>query len=153
VLRGALDQLVLLLMRQNGQGVGHRRAHNPLVDLALDPGSQAGGQAVTARRPALAAAKQPGRGTQGEAVVADEGVNDPRLVHGGDRPRWVVGAQKLGLQLGGRSGKFDHHRDLGGALLAPPGQSLQAIDDLVRAIGLGYDPDRQLRQVRLGGRR
>ena len=149
-----IEQRLLLVVVQGAQGIGERRSDPPAVDLLLGGTSQPGRESVTPHDPGLAAAEQTRDGGEGETVVADERVDDPRLVHRRDRPRRCVGAEQQDLALGGGSSVLEDGRDLGRPGADPAGEPLEAVDDLEGPVFLRNDAHRQIREelVRRGPR-
>jgi len=54
---GGADDVLLASLAQGAQGIGERRPDRPLIDLALDAGSEPGGQGEPAHDPRLAPAE------------------------------------------------------------------------------------------------
>lgn len=136
----------LLLIGQGADGVGKRGTDASLVEPVLCRGSEPGGEGMPASDPRLAASEQVrGRG-EGEAIVADERIDDARLVHRRESARWGVGAENQSLVLRGGAGVLDDHGDVSRTRSGPASQPLEAIDDLEGAVFLRDDPQRQLRQ-------
>jgi hypothetical protein len=91
---GGADDVLLTVLAHGAQGVGEGRPDCPLVDLALDGGSELGGQGQPAHDPRLASAEYLRRACQTEPVLIEQGLDDARLVHRGRRARRSVRAQQ-----------------------------------------------------------
>ena len=138
------EKLLLFCCGHGAERVGERGADASLIDPLLCVGTEAGGEAVAARDPSLAAPEQVCGRRDRQAVVAHERVDDARLVHRRQGAWGCVGAKQQGLALRCAVGVFDDDRDVTGALAEPPGQPLEAIEEFEGAVVLRDDPQRHL---------
>ena len=141
-----VQQSLLVLVGQGTEGVGERGTDASFVESVLGGGSESGGKGVAASDPGLAASEQASGRGEGEAVVADERVDDARLVHRREGARWSVGAQHQRLALEGGQRVLDDHGDVSRARGGPASQPLETIDDLEGAVLLRDDSQRQVLQ-------
>lgn len=146
------EERLLVFGGQSADRVGERGADASLVEALLDRRDETGGEGVAAGDPGLATPEEPCDRGEGEPVLADERVDDPRLVHRGEGARRGVRAQHEGLARGRPPCALEDDGDLGRARPEPAGEALEAVDDLEGAVVLGDGPQRQLRQ-RLRGLR
>jgi hypothetical protein len=147
----AAEQRRLGVLRDGGERVGERGAELSLVELLLGGGSKTVGEGVAAGDPGLAAPEQASDRGDGQPVVADERIDDARLVHGAEGPGRCVRAQQERLALGDGGGLLEDGGDLLHAGGAPAGQALQAVDDLEGAVVLRDDAQREVREWFRGG--
>jgi hypothetical protein len=85
--RGVQESL-LVLVGHAADRIAERQTDTSLIQPVLCRGGEPGGEGMAACRPGLAASEQARSRGEGEAVVAYERVDDPRLVHGRERARW-----------------------------------------------------------------
>jgi hypothetical protein len=141
---GAGEEAFLGVGGEGGQGVGERGTEASLLEPPLGGGSETVGEGEAAGHPGLAAPEEAGDRGDREPVVADEGIDDARLVQGVDGARRGVRAQQEGLALGQGAGPFEDGGDLLQAYGRPAGQALEPIDDLEGAVVLRDDPQREV---------
>lgn len=128
-----------------GEEVGHADRESSVVDPCGQFGGELAGQGKTALDPAAAAAEQAGDGGDREPVVVRQGAHDPRLVHGAGGLRRRVGFEEPRLAHRPR-GILDHRGDVRPPIAGPPRQALEAVDDLVGAVGARDHTDRERRE-------
>jgi hypothetical protein len=143
---GAIEQLVLVLVRQLAQATRDARADGPLGHLALGSARQTGGQGQTPLDPAGFAAQQAGDARGGELVLLDERADHLALVEGGDGARRGVGLEQKPFVLGPRSRALQDDGDECLPLLTPTAQALESVDDLETAPLDRDDPQRHIGQ-------
>jgi len=136
--------LFLLLGLQAAKFVGQRRPDLPAVQLGLQGRGEPTSEGETARDPGGAPSDPPPHRALSEIVLAHQGLDHARFVHGGEAAGRSIGAQEQQLAVHGRSGLLDHGRDLGRARAEPLSQALEAIDDLERSVVERYRPHRHL---------
>lgn len=148
-----LGQAPLLGGGERAQGIRDGGGERPGVDARGHLGRESPGEGQAAFGPARAVAEEPGDRRGREAVLVREGAYDPRLVHGPDGLSRRVGGQEERLGRWTRGVLFED-RDVGPAFRTPPGQALEAVDDLEGAVGGRDDAERERSQgnARVGGR-
>jgi hypothetical protein len=135
----------LLIRGAHGtQGVGHRRGEVSLIDALLQGRGEPGGQRVAARHPGLFLSQQAGHGAQRHAVLAHQGRDHPRFVHGRHGAPRGVGAKQDEFGLCGAAGTLHHHGHTFQAGVLPAFEPLEAVCDLQRAVFLQDGSDRHL---------
>jgi hypothetical protein len=139
-----IDEGVLVALVQGAERVSEGGAELCLSQLLLCRGAEEPADVDAAGYPARALAQQPGDLGLGLTVLVDERADDPRLVEGGDGARRGVGAEQEALVLFDPRRSFDHDGHELTALLSPPCQALEAVDDLVGAVVGGRDAQGQL---------
>jgi hypothetical protein len=137
---------LLLVTPQAGQGVADSGTDGALLEALLDLAGQPRRKGMPSRHPALAATEQARCGGQGQAIIADERVDGPGLVHGGCGPGRSVGPEHEELELDGRARPLNDDGHVGLALAAPALEAPEAIGDLEAAVGLRDRSQRQLGQ-------
>lgn len=133
-----------LLLRGEGrervcQGYTQLALVHPSGRLGPEPGSQ--GQAAI--DPARFLPTQGRDGLRTQTVLVPKRPDHPRLVHGRERAGRVVRAEKRCLLLGPGDKRLHHHRYLALPLLPQPGEPLEPVDDLERAVLALGNPQRQ----------
>jgi hypothetical protein len=144
---------LLVFAGQGAEDVGERGTDAPLSEAFLCRWSEPGREGMAAGGPSLAAPEQArGRGKR-ESVVADQRVDDTRLVHRREGARRGVGAQQECLAVHGGGSVLENGWDFARSFAQPAGQALEAVDDLEAAVVLGDDSQRQVGERLAGGRR
>jgi hypothetical protein len=135
VAHDGLRQARLFPARQAGQGVRGGGRQAPGVEVARGLGAEPLAERHAPVHPPAATAEQLGDLRGGELIVGGEGVHHAGLVHRAHGALGRVGLEQPGLahHTGERVG-FHDHRDMRGALAAPAGQPLEAIEHLVGAV-------------------
>lgn len=151
--RVALDgagEAELLASGERREGARQGERQSAAVDARGQVLRQAPAQGQAALHPLRLATEELGDRGRREAVLAGERRHDPSLVHGAGGLRQAVGVQEPRLHLRTRDG-LDDDGDLTAAFSLPPGEALEAVEDLVGAVARGGDAqrhDRQLASVR-----
>jgi len=133
VAHDGLGETRLLAAGNARQAVGGGGRKAAVVEVR----GQLGGEVTTEREPAIHPGATPTRGLGdlcgGEVIVVRERTDHARLVHGAHGASWGVGLKHpdLAHETGG---VLHDHGDVGVALAAPAGQTLEAIEDLVGAV-------------------
>jgi hypothetical protein len=144
-----LGQPFLLAARHAGQGSGGGGREAAVIDMRGHLGSEppAQGQAPLHPRAPVPTELDDLRG--GQVIVGHEGVDDAGLVHRTQGAPGGVGLQqpRLGDDPRRRVG-FHDHGDVGVPLPAPAGEPLEAVEDLVDAVGGRGHPQGHRRQGR-----
>ena len=149
VAHDALGQTRLLAGWEAGQGARGGGREPPLVEMATEFGGEPTAERQAPVDPASPAAEQLGDLGGRELIVVGERADDTRLVHRAHGAPGRVGLEQSGLAHDPGAGVFHDHGDVGVPLAAPAGQALEAIEDLVGAVGAGSHAQGQRGQ---GGR-
>jgi len=127
-LEDRLADLPLLLFEESAQRIGDREGQARLLHGFLERGCEVAHESITLAGPGTALAEELGGGGQGEAVVVEERLCDPRFVHGSEGPARGVGAQEQGFGRGS-PGLFDDDGQFAKPRLPGRADSLKAVDD------------------------
>lgn len=149
-----VQQSVLIGGRQGAQCVSQRRADPPPRQGLLSGPREACRDVRAARHPLGLAAKQPPDGGRAQPLLFAQRADHAPLIEGGEGPRRRVGGKQQPLVLLGSAGPLQDHGDPLTTALPPGLQPFEAIDELVQAVGDGYDAEGKLRDVlrRMPGR-
>lgn len=148
-----LQDRFLVLVGQGAQGVGERGTDAPLREALLGGRSEPDRERMAAGGPGLAAPEQArGRG-EGQAIVADQRVDDASLVQSGDGARRSVRTQQQGLAVRGGRSALENGGDLASPIAQPAGQTLEAVDHFEAAVLLCDDSQRHVGERLVGGGR
>ncbi len=144
VAHDALGQPFLLGVRQRGQGRGGGGREAPVVEMSGQLGGEPTAEGQASVHPPAPTAEELGDLGGRELIVDGEGMHYPRLVHRAHGTPGGVGLEQSGLAHHGRAGVGLHdHGHVGVPRVAPAGQPLEAIEDLVGAIAHGRHPHGQ----------
>jgi hypothetical protein len=117
---------------------------------AVQTRRQLGSQPPRERQPPLdperAAAEELRGGRHGDPVVVDEGGHHARLVHGAGGLSRTVRLQETSLAHDAVH-RLDDDRDLRATVPPPPGQTLEAVEDLEAAVVIRRDAQRKRSQI------
>jgi hypothetical protein len=143
----ALDRArerVLILRRKRREQPGERGTELAAGEQLRRVCAETRRQLVTARDPRGSTSEQRGDRTHRQAVFGDQGANDGGFVERGQRPRRRIRREHEPLQLQDGAGALDDRGDDASALLPPPLEPLEAVDDFKATVVHRRDPDRQL---------
>ena len=149
VAHDGLGQLFLLAAGPAGQGEGGGGREAAVIDMRGHVGGQppAQGQAPLYPGPPVPADLDDLRG--GQVIIGHQGVDDAGFVHRARGTPRGVGLEQPRFGDDRRRGVgFHDRRDVGVALAAPAGQALEAVEDLVGAVGGRGHPQGQWGQGR-----
>lgn len=147
VLAHRIQDPVLVVGRQRGQGLSERWADPPPRQFALRLGRERGREFQASGDPVRLASQQLGDGPQRQVIVSPQGLHHPGLVQRGDRSRGRVGQQQESLVLDGGQRSFYDRTDLKVAVLDTSSELLEPIEDLVVAVLRGNHSQRWVRQL------
>jgi len=151
VAHDAVGQPFLFGVRQQRQGRGRGGREAPVVEVASQLGGEPTAEGQAPLYPPAPVPEELGDLGGREMIVGGEGVDHARLVHRAHGALGGVGLEQSGLAHDRRAGVvLDDHRDVGMPRVAPVGQPLEAIEDLVGAVTGGRHPQRQRGQRRAG---
>lgn len=137
--QGGVDQRVLVFLRQGAQRVREGRADLSRRKLLAPRYAEASADGLAACDPVGAVPQVALDARLGEAVLVDEGADDLGFVEGGGGMRRPVGAKQPALVRRHIARWLDDDGDEAMAALLPACESLEAIYDLVGAVGRGRD--------------
>jgi len=151
VAHDALGQAFLLGVRQRGQGGGRGGREAPVIEVAGQLGGESMAEGQASVHPPAPVPEELGDLGGRELIVGGEGVDHARLVHRAHGAPRGVGLEQSGLAHDRRAGVGLHdHGHVSVPRVAPVGQPLEAIEDLVGAVtGRGH-PQGQRGQRRAG---
>jgi hypothetical protein len=98
---------------------------------------------MTTHNPGLATVEEMRESGEAQPVIVNEGLYDTSLIHGSCSTRRCVGAQEQNLMFRQRTRAFDHGRRQRVPMINPACQTLEAVNDFVRAVLPGRDTDGQ----------
>lgn len=130
---------------ERAQGDGPRERQAAAIDARAQVLRQAPAERQAALHPLRLATQEFGDRGRREAVLARERRHDASLVHWAGGLRQGVRVQEPSLHRWTRDG-LDDDGDLEEAFSPPPGESLEAVEDLVGAVVRGGDADWHERQ-------
>lgn len=140
-------QTLLFCAGKRGHGVGDRDGETTIVEVTLELGAESTAQRQASLHPGPSPVQDLGDLRGGEMIVVGEGADEADLVHGAQGAPWGVGFEQPGLANHGAVGRVFHdHGHMGVSVLTPAGQTLEAIEDLVRPVALGRHPQGQRSQ-------
>ena len=144
VAHDALGQPFLLGVRQQRQGGGRGGREAPVVEVAGQLGGESMAEGQASVHPPAPVPEELGDLGGREMIVGGEGVDHARLVHRAHGAPRGVGLEQSGLAHDRRAGVGLHdHGHVSVPRVAPVGQPLEAIEDLVGAIAHGRHPHGQ----------
>ena len=151
VAHDALGQALLLGLRQQRQGGGRGGREAPVVEVAGQLGGEPMAEGQAPVHPPAPVPEELGDLGGREPIVDGERADHPRLVHRARGAPGGVGLEQSGLAHDRGAGVLlDDHGHVGAPRVAPVGQPLEAIEDLVGAVtGRGH-PQGQRGQRRAG---
>lgn len=130
-------QTLLLSAGTCGYGVGDRDGEPTIVEVTLELGAESTAQGQASIHPGPSPVQDLGDLRGGKMIVIGEGADEADLVHGAQSTPWGVGFEQAGLAHHGAVGRVFHdHGHVGVTVLTPAGQTLEAIEDLVRPVVL-----------------
>ena len=130
VFSDALEQRVLLIVRQHCQRMRQSRPDCARGNVLLDRRRNARADRPAPGNPIGFAPEKTRHLRRCQAVVLDERADHARLIQRCRRARWRVDGEQQPLVLDCLCWRFEHDRNGRVALLAPPLQALEAIQDL-----------------------
>jgi hypothetical protein len=147
----ALGQALLLGMRQQRQGGGRGGREAPVIEVAGQLGGEPMAEGQASVHPAAPVPEDLGNLGGREMIIGGERADHARLVHRAHGAPGGVGLEQSGLAHDRGAGVvLDDHRDVGMPRVAPVGQTLEAIEDLVGAVTGRRHPQGQRGQRRAG---
>jgi hypothetical protein len=135
---------VLILRRKCREQTGERGTELAAGEQLRRVCAQTCRQLVTARDPRGSTAEQRGDRAHRQAVFGDQRANDRGFIECRQRPRRCVRCEHEPLQLQGGAKALDDRGDQTSALLPPPFEPFEAVDDFKATVFHGRDTDRQL---------
>ncbi len=135
----------LLPSGERAQGDGPRERQAAAIDARAQVLRQAPTQGQAALHPLRLATQELGDRRRREAVLARERRYHASFVHGAGGLRQGVRVQEPSLHRRTRDG-LDDDGDLTSVFSPPPGETLEAVEDLVGAVVRGGDAERHERQ-------
>ena len=123
------SEALLLVPGESGERVGETDREPSLVDCRVERPTQAFKQSVPLAGPGALTPQEFGCGGQGESVVANQGGDDPCLVHGCDGLPRGIGLQEQRLRVASRFLKDDGQLACAGVLGSA--EPLEAVDHLI----------------------
>lgn len=135
-----LGQAPLLGLGEGAQRERRGEGEAAPVETLADLRGEAPGQEEASLDPPFLVAQQLGDRADGEAVLVGQGGGDAGLVHGAGRLGGRVGLEEPGLESDAGGG-LDDDGDLATSLGSPPGQALEAVEDLIEAVAEGGDAE------------
>lgn len=140
-------QPLLLPAGTRGHGVSDGDGEATIVEVGRELGAESTAQRQASIHPGPSPVQDLGDLRGGELIVVGEGANEADLVHGAQSASRRVGFEQSGLAHHGAVGRVLHdHGHVGVPVLAPAGQTLEAIEDLVGPVAFGRHPQGQRSQ-------
>lgn len=131
-------QTLLLPAGTRGHGVGDGDGEATIVEVGLEFGAESTAERQASIHPGPSPVQDLGDLRGGEMIVVGEGADEADLVHGAQGTPWAVGFEQPGLAHHGAVGRVFHdHGHVGVPVLAPAGQTLEAIEHLVGPVAFG----------------
>jgi hypothetical protein len=151
VAHDAVGQPLLFGVRQQRQGRGRGGREAAVVEMASQLGGEPTAEGQAPVHPAAPVPEDLGDLGGREMIVGGEGVDHACLVHRAHGAPRGVGLEQSRLAHDRRAGVvLDDHRHMGVPRMAPVGQPLETIEDLVGTVTGGRHPQGQRGQRRAG---
>ena len=122
---------ILIRCREPRQRRGHRRSDATAGQLVLRLIGEVRRELQAGLDPVRFMPQQVGRGVDREAIAFHQRAHDEGFVHRRECSRRRVGREQEAPVVGSVGWRFDDHRDLRVARVAPTVEPLEAVDDLV----------------------